>query len=77
MGSSYKAFDPETLSMLKRVFDQSIAALPTALQTPERKSLVASRLLRLAARGERDPVRLRTAALIHAAPIPDMESRAN
>jgi len=75
MRSPYKAFDPETLSMLKRVFDQAITALPPGQQTPERKSLMASRLLRLAAGGERDPVRLRTAALLHAAPMPDIEKR--
>ena len=56
------AFDPETVSLLGAVLDQAIAALPPDGRSQERKTLLASKLLSAAA-GERDPVRLRAAAL--------------
>lgn len=49
--------------MLKAVLDEAIAGLPQIQQTQTQKTLVASRLLTLASRGERDPIRLREAAL--------------
>jgi hypothetical protein len=56
-------FDPETVSLLSAVLDQAIAALPPGGRSPERKTLLASKLLSAASAGERDPVRLRAAAL--------------
>ena len=57
------AFDPETVSLLGAVLDQAIAALPPDGRSQERKTLLASKLLSAASTGERDPVRLREAAL--------------
>ena len=57
------AFDPETISLLSAVLDQAIAALPPPDRSQERKALFASKLLSAASAGERDPVRLRAAAL--------------
>jgi hypothetical protein len=56
-------FDPETVSLLSAVLDQAIAALPPGGRSQERKTLLASKLLSAASTGERDPVRLRAAAL--------------
>jgi hypothetical protein len=57
------AFDPETVSLLSTALDQAIAALPPDGRSQERKTLLASKLLSAASAGERDPVRLRAAAL--------------
>ena len=57
------ALDPETVSLLSAVLDQAIAALPPPDRSQERKALFASKLLSAASAGERDPVRLRAAAL--------------
>jgi hypothetical protein len=62
-------FDPETLSVLKAVFDEACELLPPDEHTSEKRSLVAERILNLASRGERDPVRLRTYALLHVAEV--------
>jgi hypothetical protein len=53
----------ETVSLLGAVLDQAIAALPPDGRSQERKTLLASKLLSAASAGERDPVRLREAAL--------------
>jgi hypothetical protein len=55
------ALNPETLSMLKTVLRLAQGDLPIDQQTQERKTLMASHLLALASRGERDPLRLRAA----------------
>jgi hypothetical protein len=57
------AFDPETVSLLSAVVDQAIAALPPHGRSQEQKTILASKLLSAASAGERDPVRLRAAAL--------------
>ena len=57
------AFDPETVSLLAAVLDQAITALPPDGRSQERKTLLASNLLSAASARERDPVRLREAAL--------------
>jgi hypothetical protein len=56
--------DPETLALLKRVYDDALSTLPVSQQTSERRSQIATRILGLAAAGERDSVRLRRAALL-------------
>ena len=63
-----RMFDPATLRVLQRVFEEAAAALPSDQQTQERKTILASRILYLAWSGETDPVRLRTAALVHVVP---------
>jgi hypothetical protein len=62
------AFDPETLTILKDVFDEACALVPEAQSTPEMRTILAERILNLAGRGERDPIRLRTYALMQVAP---------
>jgi hypothetical protein len=57
-------FDPETLTILKAAFDEACGFLPADQRTSEMRSAVAERILNLASRGERDPVRLRTFALM-------------
>jgi hypothetical protein len=71
-----RSFDPETLRILQRVFDEAAAALPAAEQTQERKALLASRILSLALGGETDPVRLHTAALLAIVPGAGSEKHA-
>jgi len=58
------AFDPETISLLGAALDQAFKTLPPDDQSQERKTLLASKILRAASSGERDPVRLRAAALV-------------
>jgi hypothetical protein len=60
------AYDPETLSLLRTALDAAWDALPPEHHLRTTKSELAARLLHLAARGERDPDRLRTKALIGA-----------
>jgi hypothetical protein len=55
-------FDAETIALMKKAFDDACSRIP-----PRRgiaRSILAERILRAAANGERDPVRLRTRALI-------------
>jgi hypothetical protein len=56
-------FDPATLRELRAVFDDACAMLPPSQQSSEQKCALAQRILMLAAKGERDPRRLRDAAL--------------
>jgi hypothetical protein len=56
-------FDPETAAMLGAVFDNTIAALRDKGQPDIVKEAIAKRILALAAKGERNPERLREAAL--------------
>ena len=57
------AYDPETIELLRAVLDGAWNSLGAAEQAHSSKCLLAERLLRLAATGERDPIRLRAAAL--------------
>jgi hypothetical protein len=70
-----RTFDPATLRILQSVFEEAAAALPREQQTQQRKTMLASRILYLAWSGETDPVRLRTAALLHVAPRVVSEKR--
>jgi hypothetical protein len=47
--------------------DDAYESLPAYLRTQERKTILAERLLNLAAAGETDRIRLRAAALLHVA----------
>ena len=62
------AFDPETLAVLKGVFDEACLALGPDQHTPGIRSKLAERILSRAGEGERDPVRLRTYALMDVVP---------
>jgi hypothetical protein len=56
-------YDPETIKLLRAVLDEAWNSLVTEKQAQASKCLLAERILRLAARKERDPMRLRAAAL--------------
>jgi hypothetical protein len=57
-------FDPETLALLKAVFEEAYALLPPHKRTHEMRSALAVRILKCAANGERNPTRLRAFALV-------------
>ena len=59
-------YDPETLIILRKVLDEAWAALPDGSKSKPPKSEMAQRILKQAADGVRDPVRLRASALIRA-----------
>jgi hypothetical protein len=62
-------FDIETLTILRTVLDEAWELLSPEQQAQTTKSLVATRLIEAAAAGERDPGRLRDAALNGAAAV--------
>ena len=57
------AFDPETIDLLRSVVDEVWESLRPEQQAQRSKSLLAAIILKMAATGERDPIRLRTHAL--------------
>jgi hypothetical protein len=56
-------FDPETIALLRTSLDRAWASLPPGQQAVTSQSLLAERILRAAAQGERDPDRLRARAI--------------
>jgi hypothetical protein len=58
------SYDPDTLRLLRAVLDEAWGALTPEQQSGTFKSEMALRVLRLAQQGERDPVRLRMAAML-------------
>jgi hypothetical protein len=62
--SAMAQYDPETLTLLRNVLDQAWALLPDDRKSESQKSDMALRILKKAAEGVRDPVRLRTSALV-------------
>jgi hypothetical protein len=56
-------FDPETVTLLRETLDDAWACLSPELQATMQKTALAERILKSAARGERDRKRLRAAAL--------------
>jgi hypothetical protein len=67
-------YDPETLMVLRNALDEAWALLPDNRKSTSQKSDMAQRILKRAAEGVRDPVRLRAAALV--GPATHLESRA-
>jgi hypothetical protein len=57
-------FQPELIELMKSVLDDATAALPEGKQTSAIKAEIASHILACAAKGERDPVNLKMAALL-------------
>jgi hypothetical protein len=57
------AHTPETLQLLRDVLEDTWAALPPHERKRTSKTNLAMRLVEMAAAGERDPARLRSAAL--------------
>jgi hypothetical protein len=58
------AFDPKTITLLKEVLSEAEGALPVQQRSSEVRVKLATRILKAAAEGERDRVRLREAALV-------------
>jgi hypothetical protein len=56
-------FHPELIELMKAVLEDATATLPEAKRTSTMKAEIASRILACAAKGERDPISLRMAAL--------------
>lgn len=57
-------FEPETIELLRQCLEEAWAELGPEKQAHLSKIILAERILKVAANGERDPIRLRTAALI-------------
>ena len=57
-------FDLKTVALLRDVLDEAWTCLPPQQQAMFSRTLLAERLLKSAANGERDPERLRVAALL-------------
>jgi hypothetical protein len=68
MSSVGGAYDPETVSLLRTLLDQAWDTLLPHQQARMTKSHMAERMLKCAAQGERDPVRLRARAVIGVIP---------
>ena len=61
-------FDPATIQLMKASLEEAWEMLGPIEQAKTNKQVLAARILHAAARGERDPIRLRTWALVQAAP---------
>jgi hypothetical protein len=56
-------FGPETVALLRTTLDRVWASLPPSQRAVRSQSILAERILRAAAQGERDPDRLRARAI--------------
>jgi hypothetical protein len=56
-------FQPELIELMKVVLDDATAMLPEAKRTSTMKAEIAANILAYAAKGERDPMALKIAAL--------------
>jgi hypothetical protein len=63
MGAIGAVFQPELIKLMRAVLDDATAVLPEAKRTSTMKAEIASNILACAAKGERDPIALRKAAL--------------
>jgi len=57
-------FQPELIELMKAGLEDAIAVLPEAQRTSSMKAEIASRILASAAKGGRDPIALKVAALL-------------
>jgi hypothetical protein len=62
-------FDPEILALLRTTLDHAWDSLPAREQAVTSRSILAGRILKAAAEGERDPERLRALALLDCADL--------
>jgi hypothetical protein len=67
MSLTFETFPPEIIKFVRMVVDDAAAMLPEADQTSVMKANMAEQILERAAKGERDPIALRTSALLEAA----------
>jgi hypothetical protein len=58
-------FDPETIDLMRSVLDAAWASLLPDQQARVSRTVLAQRILKAAAQGERDPARLRARALLN------------
>jgi hypothetical protein len=65
-GPTGAVFQPETIELMRAVLDDVVATLAEAKRTSAIKTDIASRILACAAKGERDPIALKTAGLLAA-----------
>ena len=63
MNTTGAVFQPELITLMKSVLEEAAATLPEAKRTSTMKAEIASQILACAARGERNPTALKTAAL--------------
>ena len=63
IGREAMYFDPETVTLLRETLDAAWSCLSPELRATMQKTALAERILKSAARGERDRKRLRAAAL--------------
>jgi hypothetical protein len=56
-------FDRDTVALLRTTLDRAWATLPATQRAVTSRSILAERILKAAAQGERDPERLRALAL--------------
>jgi hypothetical protein len=57
-------FDQETIALLRATLDRAWASVPPSQRAAMNRSVLAERILKAAAKGERDPDRLRARALM-------------
>jgi hypothetical protein len=62
-------FDRDTVALLRTTLDRAWASLPASQQAVTSRSILAERILKAAAQGERDPERLRAFALFKRADL--------
>jgi hypothetical protein len=62
-------FKPDEIELMRSVLDEAAIILPKADRTSAMKAKLATRILAAAAKGERDPNRLRIAALLEEADV--------
>ena len=63
MGAIGAVFQPELIKLMKEVLDDAAATLPESKRTSTMTTEIASQILACAAKGERDPAKLKIAAL--------------
>jgi len=56
-------FHPELIELMRAVLEDATSTLPEAKRTSTMKAEIASRILGCAANGERDPIKLKMAAM--------------
>jgi hypothetical protein len=64
MSTRGAVYPPELIVLMKAVLDDAAAMVPEAKRTSAMKAEIATHILASAAKGERDPVALRVAALL-------------
>jgi hypothetical protein len=64
MKTTGAVYQPELIVLMKAVLEDAAATLPEAKRTSAMKADIASHILACAAKGERNPAALKTAALL-------------